>query len=165
MKNKKTKNKNRDKMKVSVCYDVSVPEKDLKTLIESNAAEELKDFCSIVSGIKKHGELPDCFINEINEFADVLMSAADIIEVVQEVWKDALQNQAKKNSPPNKTKKEEKKMKAVKAPILTNKEKAEIERLRKAGFPIKEIGKSIHRAEKVVSTYVHKIESKKKKKH
>ena len=46
---------------------------------------------------------------------------------------------------------------------LTTAEQAKVRSLRKAGMPIKAIGKEIHRGEKVVSAFVHSLEKKTKK--
>ena len=160
----KGKDKNKGKIKLAVRYAVSVPEKDLMNIVKCDAASKLLSLCSTVKGIKKSGRVPQGFFDDLNRLTDALTSIAAIVSEVQGTWGEDLKkyvdegrlpsDDLNKYSPPQKTEKN---------PGLSKEEKAKVERLRKKGFPIKDIGKLIHRAEKVVSEYAHLLDKKKKK--
>lgn len=151
--------------KAAVRYYVSVPEKDLMNLIKCNAAKTIKDLCKTVKSIKKSGEVPQGIFDELNAFADTLISISGVVDQVQQCWADTLREYAEKSEihlgdlkgTTGKPKKVGKKA------ILSNEEIEEIKRMRGLGMTIKYIGKAIHRREKVVSDFVRSFEAKRKK--
>ena len=160
----KGKNKKKDDIKFAVRYAVSVPEKDLMTLIKGNGAMALKLFCSTIKDINKSGKIPQGFFDDLNKFNEVLQSIANIVYDVQVTWEDALKKYAEEGkSPSDELNKWNPPQVTTKRPSLSVEEKAKVERLRRKGFTIKDIGKELHRAEKVVSDYVHLLEKKNKK--
>ena len=159
----KGKNKKKDDIKLAVRYAVSVPEKDLMTLIKGNGAAALKLFCSTVKAINKSGKIPQGFFDDLNKFNEVLKSIANIVYDVQVTWEDALKKYAEEGkSPSDDLNKWNPPKVTTKKPSLSVEEKAKVERLRRKGFTIKDIGRELHRAEKVVSDYVHLLEKKTK---
>lgn len=159
----KGKDKKKDDIKLAVRYAVSVPEKDLMTLIKGNGATALKLFCSTIKAINKSGKIPQGFFDDIGKFTDILESMANIAWDVQMEWEDALKKYAEEGkSPSDDLDKWNLPKVTTKKPSLSLEEKAKVERLRRKGFTIKDIGKELHRAEKVVSDYVHLLEKKTK---
>ena len=160
----KVKDKKKDDIKLAVRYAVSVPEKDLMTLIKDNGAMALRMFCSTVKSIKKSGRIPQGFFDDIGKFTDILESMANIAWDVQMEWGEALKKYADEGKSPSEDLNKWNPPKVTtKKPSLSVEEKAKVERLRRKGFTIKDIGKELHRAEKVVSDYVHLLEKKAKK--
>lgn len=162
---KKKPNKKKDSIKVAMRYAVSVPEKDLMNLIKCNAAKTIKDFCRTVKSIKKSGKVPQGIFDELNAFADTLVSISGVIDVVQQCWGSALKEYAEqtKFQSDDLQALTDRKPQAGNKPILSKDEIAEIKRLRGNGMTIKYIGKAIHRREKVVSDFVKSFETKRKK--
>ena len=70
---------------------------------------------------------------------------------------------ADENRLPSDELKELEPIKKPKKNALSFAEKVVVGRLRRKGFTIKDIGKEIHRAEKVVADYVHLIDKRAKK--
>ena len=157
------KSKKKGNIKVAVRYAVSVPENDLMTIIKGNGAMALRLFCSTVKDINKSGKIPQGFFDDINKFMSVLESIANIVSEVHSTWGAALKPYADENRLPSD---ELKKVDLTKKPTktaLSFAEKVVVRRLRRKGFTIKDIGKEIHRAEKVVADYVRLIEKRTKK--
>ena len=154
----------KDNVKVSVRYAVSVPEKDLMNLVKGNASTVLRELCSTVKSIKKNGQVPQGLFDNINKLTDVIMSIANVVSEVQETWADALKKYVEEDRLPSDELLKLEQPRTVKRSCLTNDEKCAVERLRRKGFTIKDIGKTIHRAEKVVASYVHLLEKKASKK-
>ena len=163
MKNKPEKKK--DNIKVAACYAISLPEKDLMNLIRCNAAKTIKDFCKTMKSIKKSGKVSQGIIEELNDFADTLMSISGVVDMVQQGWADMLKEYAEQTKLPSSDLKActGKTKKAGKNYILSKGEMDDIERMREMGMTIKQIGKAIHRREKVVSDFVKSVDAKRKK--
>lgn len=157
------KNKKKDNINVAVRYAVSVPEKDLMTIIKGNGAMALRLLCATVKDINKSGKIPQGFFDDLNKFAEVLESIANIVSDVHGTWGEALKPYADENRLPSDELKKLDPIKKPKKTALSFAEKVVVGRLRRKGFTIKDIGKEIHRAEKVVADYVHLIDKRAKK--
>ena len=73
------KNKKKDNINVAVRYAVSVPEKDLMTIIKGNGAMALRLLCATVKDINKSGKIPQGFFDDLNKFMSVLEIIANIV--------------------------------------------------------------------------------------
>ena len=161
----KNANKKKGNVKTSVMCAVSVTEKDLMNLVMSDAASSIKDFCKTVRSIKKSGVVPQGFFDELNSFADTLTSISGVVDMVQQSWSDVLKGYAEDSEIHISDSKggTVKPKKDVKKSIFSKDEIEEIKRLRGLGLSIKNIGKAIHRREKVVADFVGSFEAKRKK--
>lgn len=161
----KNANKKKGNVKTSVMCAVSVTEKDLMNLVMSDAASSIKDFCKTVRSIKKSGVVPQGFFDELNSFADTLTSISGVVDMVQQSWSEVLKGYAEDSEIHVSDSKGRtgKPKKEVKNSILSKDEIEEVKRLRGLGLSIKNIGKAIHRREKVVADFVKSFEAKRKK--
>ena len=157
---KKTKSKKSD-YKIAIRYGVTIPEKDLMKLIELNCAKAIRDagkslFAHMKSMKWDNGKILDFSSPDMRKVCSV---AANVLEMIQDSWKEALREYADATKLPKDfipSGFKPTKYKPAKAK-LSNEEIGKIKALRKSGLSIKAIGKEIHRAEKVVRDFVHTL--------
>ena len=158
---KPTKKAKCNKDKVAIRYGVAIPEKDLMAILKFDCAKQIermgKELFSEMKSMKwDNGKVLDFSSPDMRA---VCRTADTVLGIIQDAWTTALKEYADstklpkgfvpdgyKSANPAKAK-----------PLLSNDEKGKIRSLRKSGLSIKEIGKEIHRAEKVVRDFCKKL--------
>ena len=156
--------KKTDETMLAIRYGITIPEKELNDLIKMMCAEKLielgKSFNEVIEEMRKTENGSVDAIDFLSEFEDVLDVVTSVVSLIEKQW-GAIIDQKEKGKKTMKTKKAKKPVESPAKFDLKSAEQAKIRALRKTGMPIKAIGKEIHRAEKVVSRYVHFLEDRK----
>lgn len=158
-----------DKIRLNIRYGVSIPETDLMQLISNGGCakklrtmrKEIKEWVDDLSA----AEYWTYDVTKANGYAQVLATVANVLDIIEGAWTEALKEYAEDTKLPEHVKfpKQDKPSKGkAKLGTLSKEEQAKVKELRKQGFSIKAIGKTIHRAEKVVAEFVKTVDRKKK---
>ena len=150
---KKTSKKPTNKVNVQVRYGISVPEPDMFNLIKNDAAGILSDFFE-----KYLKWIP-------NDIYRISKSLITVLRDAQAEWSSALAPYIQSGKSPAKEnwvrKQMTKQLDGTKVkgakPKLSDAEVKKVVSLRAKGLSIKAIGKTIHRAEKVVADIVRTL--------
>ena len=160
----KPKTPNVDDIRFEVRYGVSIPETNLMELIrDGGCAGKLREMKKEIGEWIDELTVDETLVSDIGKaknYEKVLTTVADVLDIIEGAWKSALCEYAESTGF---SKKPEKAAKAKSTGgVLTKAEQAKVKALRKQGFSIKAIGKTIHRAEKAVADFVKSIDKKRK---
>lgn len=180
--NKKKTNDKAD-IKVAIRYGVDIPERELRDLIRLDCAKKIltceKAFGELNGIFQKNGaKLPLSVIDNMIDLHEALAVSSEVLAIVQEAWRYALEDYVDKEKTARQPKGKEckkcqpsKEVKKSASPAKKNKkslpksglspaEQNMVRSLRLNGLSIKAIGKEIHRNEKVVADFVRRLPKK-----